>query len=195
MWLKRRAPKPVTLTAADARPVCYGGVSMRSTLEARWACWFSHVGIRWEYERESVRVDGRPRWPDYWLPDQALWVEVKPEHTPADEHLALSIAERTGSGLLWLAGNPWPGSYRVTYFPAATLSPIRNLRWAVGRRDPSEIWLCDPGAMLSIRLSPQLTGAMTWEAAQGMEFPLFDCHSLRQSYSIASGFRFEEVGR
>jgi len=48
----------------------YAGCNFRSRLEARWAVFFDHLGIKWEYEREGyVGVRGTPYLPDFWLPD------------------------------------------------------------------------------------------------------------------------------
>lgn len=187
----RTRPKTETEEDLVALPCKYRGVSLRSRLECRWIIWMDALGIAWEYEPRAVRVGGRPRWTDLWLPREEVWLEIKPEGVPPDEHLALALAEETGSPLLWLAGRPWPGDYTLTFFPRADLPPIKNLRWALGRRDHSEVWVCDPGAVLSLRLSPQLAGPLDWEAARALEFPLFHCETLRQAYLAATTYRFD----
>lgn len=59
----------------------YKGCRFRSRLEARWAVFFDHLGIRWEYEPEGFEVpfeDGDLRYlPDFKLIDYGIWVEVK----------------------------------------------------------------------------------------------------------------------
>ena len=57
----------------------YKGYRFRSRLEARWAVFFDALGIRWEYEKEGYDL-GAAGWylPDFWLPDQRYWFEVKP---------------------------------------------------------------------------------------------------------------------
>lgn len=64
----------------------YAGCHFRSRLEARWAVFFDALGIPWEYEPEGYEVTDRlgicneDSWwylPDFWLPDNQLWVEVK----------------------------------------------------------------------------------------------------------------------
>jgi hypothetical protein len=59
----------------------YAGCRFRSRLEARWAVFFDHAGIDWEYEPEGLKVDtpvGRINYlPDFWLPRAGQWVEVK----------------------------------------------------------------------------------------------------------------------
>lgn len=59
----------------------YAGCRFRSRLEARWAVFFDHLGVEWEYEPQGYRVGapGRRRsyLPDFWLPKSRTWVEVK----------------------------------------------------------------------------------------------------------------------
>lgn len=185
MKLRRReTPPPEDL---DAIPSIYRGVAMRSRLEARWAVWMDCLGVLWEYEPAAIRLDGRNRWPDFWLPEQEVWIEVKPLHTRADIHYSLSVAEQTGSPLLWLAGSPWPGDYRVSLAPFGCLDEVRGLRFAVGRRDHSQLWIVDVGRVVSIPLPPR-------ETAPDEDFPLFDCALLRDAYRTATRWRFDPDG-
>lgn len=57
----------------------YAGCRFRSRLEARWAVFFDHLGIPWEYEPEGIEFDGVRYLPDFLLPDRGrgLYVEVK----------------------------------------------------------------------------------------------------------------------
>lgn len=66
----------MTIQAIDTY---YAGHYFRSRLEARWACVFNDLGVRWEYEPQGYRVgdEGRPYLPDFYLPDLDWWVEVK----------------------------------------------------------------------------------------------------------------------
>lgn len=74
----------------------YKGYRFRSRLEARWAVFFDAMGIEWEYEKEGYELQPLPRpddddetlapdemgvlfyLPDFWLPKQSTWFEVKP---------------------------------------------------------------------------------------------------------------------
>jgi hypothetical protein len=71
----------------------YRGYRFRSRLEARWAIFFDVVGMSWRYEAQGydlsrVRVPGEPSdaegflpfsyLPDFYLPEQDCWIEVKP---------------------------------------------------------------------------------------------------------------------
>lgn len=56
----------------------YAGCRFRSRLEARWAVFFTTLGIRWEYEPQGYELpSGRRYLPDFLLPEMGMWVEVK----------------------------------------------------------------------------------------------------------------------
>ena len=56
----------------------YNGYRFRSRLEARWAVFFDEAGIKYEYEPEGFDLgDGLFYLPDFYLPDEDTWVEVK----------------------------------------------------------------------------------------------------------------------
>ena len=57
----------------------YKNHSFRSRLEARYAVYFDHLGIKWEYEPEGFELGNGLRYlPDFWLPEWGIWIEVKP---------------------------------------------------------------------------------------------------------------------
>jgi hypothetical protein len=65
----------------------YDGYKFRSRLEARWAVFFNELGIEWEYEKEGYELGNGERYlPDFWLPIQKIWVEIKGEQ-PSQEYL------------------------------------------------------------------------------------------------------------
>lgn len=55
----------------------YNGYRFRSRLEARWAVFFDTLGVKYEYEKEGYEVNGTWYLPDFWLPQQECWFEVK----------------------------------------------------------------------------------------------------------------------
>lgn len=70
------------------------GHFFRSRLEARWATFFKALSIEYVYEPEGFDL-GDAGWylPDFWLPDQDSWVEIKPEHpSQAEESKASALA-------------------------------------------------------------------------------------------------------
>lgn len=74
----------------------YKGYQFRSRLEARWAVFFDHLGIKWQYEPEGFeksiewyeKLGGEPQkvryLPDFYLPATGTWVEVKGVWTHSD---------------------------------------------------------------------------------------------------------------
>jgi hypothetical protein len=59
----------------------YAGCRFRSRLEARWAVFFDHLGIEWQYEPEGFEYSGgcppQRYLPDFYLPGPDMWAEVK----------------------------------------------------------------------------------------------------------------------
>lgn len=86
----------------------YKGCKFRSRLEARWAVFFDDLGIAWDYEPQGFRVTHRitAPWneendadrfqylPDFWLPEQQVWVEVK---GALDQHSTLRLIDAAAS--------------------------------------------------------------------------------------------------
>lgn len=60
-------------------PAWYGGNLFRSHTEARWAMFFDHLDIKWEYEAQGFADDDEAYLPDFavWPAFGLLWVEVK----------------------------------------------------------------------------------------------------------------------
>ena len=94
----------------------YSGHLFRSRLEARWAVFFDHMGVRWEYEPEGYELsDGLWYLPDFYLPEYKCWVEVKPDRVPdSDLTKPETLARDIGQLVLIAAGAPheWHG-FRV----------------------------------------------------------------------------------
>lgn len=68
----------------------YAGHRFRSRLEARWAVFFDHLGVEWEYEPEGYIVGGRAYLPDFRLTslrlDGPVLFEVKGAEIDDDEY-------------------------------------------------------------------------------------------------------------
>jgi hypothetical protein len=70
----------------EIRPIetHYAGCRFRSRLEARWAVFFDHMEIPWEFEAQGYETAGGRYLPDFFLPDNEIWVEVKGVMSHAD---------------------------------------------------------------------------------------------------------------
>lgn len=55
----------------------YNGYRFRSRLEARWAVFFDALEIEYQYEPEGFETDGGFYLPDFYLPVEKCYVEVK----------------------------------------------------------------------------------------------------------------------
>lgn len=86
----------------------YKGYRFRSRLEARWAVFFDALGIKWEYEKEGFDL-GDAGWylPDFWLPEIAMWAEVKAQKLNDEEsEKALQLWLKSGHPVIELVGIP-----------------------------------------------------------------------------------------
>lgn len=71
----------MAISYAGLRPIqtIFKGYRFRSRLEARWAVFLDTLGLRWEYEPQGFELrDGTRYLPDFYLPDQGAFVEIKP---------------------------------------------------------------------------------------------------------------------
>ena len=55
----------------------YNGYRFRSRLEARWAIFFSAVGLEYEYEIEGYNMGQTNYLPDFYIPSLDRWFEIK----------------------------------------------------------------------------------------------------------------------
>lgn len=113
----------------------YNGYLFRSRLEARWAVFFDTLGIEYQYEKEGIELENGERYlPDFWLPNEEVWVEIKPEKPCLDEpgvreyELCEALARESGKIVWIIGGDPGykdigiPGAIGFTY-AIAVFSP------------------------------------------------------------------------
>jgi hypothetical protein len=95
--------EPMSIRAIETS---YKGYRFRSRLEARWAVFFTALGLPWHYEHQGFDIDGVPYLPDFWLPLQRCWVEIKPREleTEGDWGLCRGLAALTGDCVAMLGG-------------------------------------------------------------------------------------------
>lgn len=89
----------MVIIMAILKPIetAYAGCRFRSRLEARWAVFFDSLGVRWEYEKEGYELPSGWYLPDFWLPDNEFWVEIKGKPATKKEfQLAKELAAATG---------------------------------------------------------------------------------------------------
>lgn len=112
----------------------YGGVKMRSRLEARWAIFFDTWGVDWHYEPAlcslghahpyalkrlqdqfgGVNLDAVRYMPDFYIPAWDAYVEIKPvAATNLELAKAVSIAVLTGKYAVVIEGRPTLAEHMV----------------------------------------------------------------------------------
>jgi hypothetical protein len=82
----------------------YNGYRFRSRLEARWAVFLDFLRVPYQYEPEGFDLEGLWYLPDFWLPQQRCWLEVKPrdKETDADLQKCKRLARATGHPVFML---------------------------------------------------------------------------------------------
>lgn len=85
----------------------YNGYRFRSRLEARWAVFFDMLGWKYLYEPEGFDLNGVWYLPDFYLPEEDTWFEVKlsKKLTEAEREKITRFIE-TGSHYMLLIGDP-----------------------------------------------------------------------------------------
>lgn len=88
-------------------PTTHNGIKFRSRTEARWAVFLEVLKIKFDYEPDGFDLDGLFYLPDFWLPKQEIWLEIKPVAPNATEQeKAFRLANHTKKNVLIQAGSP-----------------------------------------------------------------------------------------
>ncbi len=105
------------MLTAKAIETAYKGYRFRSRLEARYAVFFDHLKIEWEYEKEGYHLPSGSYLPDFWLPRVQMWAEVKPVPFSGEERAkAKELVEATGYPCFELVGVPDCTGYQAWTF-------------------------------------------------------------------------------
>lgn len=79
----------------------YNGFRFRSRLEARWALFMDKMEIRYDYEPEGFKLDDLCYLPDFYLPQQDCFLEIKsPFVQPVDKKKMQRLVAATKKGFL-----------------------------------------------------------------------------------------------
>jgi len=105
------------MTILGIKPIetLYRGYKFRSRLEARWAVFFDTLGFKYEYEKEGFELSTGERYlPDFYLPEDKLWVEVKGDQ-PNSKYVKMlkSFSDQLGSALLLAVGIPGENQIQI----------------------------------------------------------------------------------
>src|SRR5215212_2705768 len=83
----------------------YNDICFRSRLEARWAIFWDSLKVTYEYEPRKFDFGEIRYIPDFWLPEQQKWVEIKGQ-MPNDVEIkkAQLLAQETKNDVAILSG-------------------------------------------------------------------------------------------
>ena len=83
---------------------------MRSSWEVAFALWLDHCGIKWEYEKKKFCLSkGHYYTPDFYLPDQNEYVELKGWLTKRDEKKIARFRKKYPNVKLYVFGSKHMG--------------------------------------------------------------------------------------
>ena len=71
-------------------PTQHNGITYRSRLEAKWAVFYSTLNIQFQYEPDGYNLGGIWYLPDFFLPKQQCFIEIKPTYPTDAEETKLS---------------------------------------------------------------------------------------------------------
>ena len=86
----------------------YNGLLFRCRLEARWAVFFDALAISYQYGPEGYQLPSGWYLPDFYLPTQKYWIEIKGEApTDQEEELLHQLGKLTNKdGFIFWGGFP-----------------------------------------------------------------------------------------
>ncbi len=114
----------------------YNGYKFRSRLEARWAVFFDALGIEYQYEVEGFDLDGTWYLPDFWLPEQKWWIEIKPKVGNVDHGKLIRLSNQPAMVIL-LQGNVWFDEYRMDVFYAGNKFWVASGSFVLALQEPA----------------------------------------------------------
>jgi hypothetical protein len=125
----------MTLQAIQTK---YAGCRFRSRLEARWAVFFTAAGIPWEYEPQGFELPCGRYLPDFFLPSEDAWIEIKGGELSATDLVKCGQFARHNQGNLTIlkggipkepayGGDPSWSKDRQAGIPAYGYGPVRPL--------------------------------------------------------------------
>lgn len=107
----------------------YNGYRFRSRLEARWAVFFDHAHIKYEYEPQGFELeDGTKYLPDFYLPEYDYYVEVKPPRENSRDEIE-KASKFVGNGinvLVILSNIPKKKKVNFFHYPVLYYNPVQQ---------------------------------------------------------------------
>jgi len=176
----------MTIKAIETK---YNGCFFRSRLEARWAVWFDAMKIKWVYEQQGWDIDGERYLPDFRLPEDDVFVEIKPtDISDQDQQRVERLIRKfeNNNESLWLIqGLPADGKYKAyiggEHQAYVLFAPCRR---------------CDGLCYISYCAEDGVNGwgdVMNHTCGDHDKWPVLDDRRLLQAYDTAMRKKFEHL--
>lgn len=108
----------------------YHGFKFRSRIEARWATFLDNLEIPYSYETEGYDLDGTWYLPDFWLPQQECFIEIKgQEPTPEEIKKAKLLSLKSSKRVFIAQGAPWFDTRISAYSHGIRQDIVHASRW------------------------------------------------------------------
>lgn len=129
-----------------AIPTTYNGTNYRSRLESKFARMLDALHIRFVYEPMRVRTADRGSYMiDFFLPDQQLYVELKPKRPHVEEERKCEDMSKMGFRVVLMYGEKfYKLPYRSEFFNGRSHrdydhhDAVRGMCWISGKKLPGD---------------------------------------------------------
>ena len=89
------------LTPIETR---YKEILFRSRIEARWALFYDKIKVSWQYEAEGYDLNGTKYLPDFWMPQQDCFIEIKGAYPTIKEQCKVSLLSQLSGKQAFIFG-------------------------------------------------------------------------------------------
>lgn len=150
------------MTRIRAIQTRYKGHHFRSRLEARWAVLLDSLGVPWEYEREGyILPDGTQYLPDFWLPNEGIYLEIKGKDvTHAEQKKAAHLARGQQADVVLAVG--MPGECQIHVYSPFDEIPAEQWKAMTSLDLPPGVWF----DFESHVRRPSMGTAIHWQIAE-----------------------------
>jgi hypothetical protein len=174
----------------NALPSVFKGVTYRSRMEARWAVFMTEAKIPFFYEPEGYHLeDGAFYLPDFYLPNQDAFMEIKNPLAPEDsKKKPIALSRLTGKPVFVFEIPPTVPDWSHYDTEGATV-------YSPDYADCHQIWCCCPHCgRCEIKFDGRADRIYCScpRSAHGDKGYNSDDPRLLRAYEVATAWRFEE---
>ena len=111
-WIRYYIEEGILLTNIrgneDSFAIIFDNQPFYTISEARWAVFYTHAGIPYEYKTKGYKISGKWYIPSFWLPEQDCFVDVHEEYPSSEKIEKIDIFHIFSGKITYLFyGNNW----------------------------------------------------------------------------------------